>query len=76
MNTIILRLKLIRCLLPRRVGNDAVGRADIDTLRIFAAADAFGAQFRIDDVNRIGCANGFIGADLDAGVTTSAVIVD
>ena len=36
----------------RRVGDDAVGRADVDALRIVVRADAFGALGRIDDVDR------------------------
>ena len=49
---LVLGLQLFARLRVIRVGNDAVGGAHVDALRLVVRADAFGAFGRVDDVDR------------------------
>jgi len=59
-----------------RIGNDAIGRAYVDALRLVMGADALGALRWVDDVDRRTDADGRVRAGFDACVAGRAVVVD
>jgi hypothetical protein len=60
MQPIVLRLQLVRRFLVARIGDDAVGGADVDALRRVVRADALGAAGSIDQVDRVADADRFV----------------
>jgi hypothetical protein len=59
-----------------RVLADAVYRTNFHALRRVVMADAFGAQYRIDDIDVLALGNGAVGAFGLADVAVDAFIVN